>query len=121
MPQRDASRRTRIVGALAILGIIGAAVGTILHLHAIAIEAGTHEMRNLSAVLAEQTARTLQGVDLVLGSIDGELKRHPVSDRSGNGAHAAHLMLRDKIAGVPQIERASVVGADGALLVSCRR
>jgi PAS domain S-box-containing protein len=118
MPQRDASRRTRIVGALAILGIIGAAVAVILHLRGLAIENGTHEMRNLSAVLAEQTARTLQGVDLVLGSIDGELKRHPVDARSGDGAHAAHLMLQDKIAGVPQIERASVVGADGAVLVS---
>ncbi|MBV8535903.1 MAG: PAS-domain containing protein [Alphaproteobacteria bacterium] len=110
--------RTRVFGALAIIGIIGAAAGIILHLHAIAIDHGTREMHNLSAVLAEQTARTLQGVELVLGSIDGELKRHPVSDRSGKEARAVHEMLHDKTADVPQIKRASVVGADGAMLAS---
>jgi PAS domain S-box-containing protein len=116
----EARRRGWLFGALAIAGIIASAAGVILHLRAIAVENGTHEMRNLSAVLAEQTARTLQSVDLVLGSIDGELKRRPVTERSGDDAVAAHVMLQGKIAGVPQIQRVSVVGADGAMLVSSR-
>ena len=110
--------RTRFFGALAIAGIVAAAAGIIFHLRAIAIENGTHEMRNLSAVLAEQTARTLQSVDLVLGAIDGELKRRPVKARVGDDAQAAHVMLQDKIAGVPQIQQVSLVDTDGAMLVS---
>jgi PAS domain S-box-containing protein len=120
VPPLDPHPRTRFLGGFAIVGIIAAAAGVILHLHAIAIENGTREMRNLSAVLAEQTARTLQGVELVLGSIEGELKRHPVNDRDSADAHAAHAMLQDKIAGVPQIQQVSMIGADGRMLVSSR-
>ena len=120
MLRLDARPHTRIFGALAIAGIVAAAIGIIFHLRAIAVENGSREMRNLSAVLAEETARTLQGVDLVLASIDGEMDRHPVLDRESDAARAAHAMLEDKIAGVPQIAQASVVGADGTTLISSR-
>ena len=114
----DPRRQLLLFGGLVILVIIGLASGFIWHLRQTTTASARRDVANLSAVLAEQTARTFQSVDLVLDAIDQRLQ---VLDFSGRtDSHAVYLMFREKIAGVPQIKQVTFVGPDGHTIVSSR-
>jgi hypothetical protein len=68
-------RQMVLLGGLAIACIVGVAVGFIVHLHDLASAASRKEMSNLAGVLAEQTARTFQSVELVLAAIEEQICR----------------------------------------------
>jgi signal transduction histidine kinase len=115
-PLFDARRQRLIFGLLAIACIVGAASGFIFHLRDLAIDAGKTEIRNLGAVLAEQTARTFQSAELVLAAIEERAARF--NPENEGDRLALHHLLADKIAGVPQIKYATIIGPDGQLAVS---
>ncbi len=112
----DPRRLLLIFGGLVIVVIIGAAGWFLFHLRATAMANAEREVGNLSAVLAEQTARALQSVELILDAVEDRLKAQ--ANGPGPDGKAIYEMLREKIAGVPQIKYATVIGSDGKLLYS---
>jgi signal transduction histidine kinase len=104
------------IGTLAIVSIAAVTIGFILHLRALAIETSKTELRNLGSVLTEQTARTFQGVELVLAAIEEQIAR--LDQENNRDQLARHNILSNRIAGIPQIKYATIVGADGQLAAS---
>jgi two-component system cell cycle sensor histidine kinase PleC len=111
-------RQMVLLGGLAIACIVGVAVGFIVHLHDLASAASRKEMSNLAGVLAEQTARTFQGVELVLAAIEEQISRLTSDNRLG--LLPLHLMLNDRIADIPQIKQVTIIGPDGHAMASSR-
>ncbi|MBV8538735.1 MAG: hypothetical protein JO128_24270, partial [Alphaproteobacteria bacterium] len=114
----DPRRLLLLFCGLVMVAIAGLAGAFIWHLQRTTIADTKHDLTNLGAVLAEQTARTFQSADLILDAIDQRLK---VLDFSGRlDSRAVHLMFREKIAGAPQIKQVTFVGPDGHAIVSSR-
>ncbi|HVC61705.1 MAG TPA: PAS-domain containing protein [Acetobacteraceae bacterium] len=79
---------------------------------------------NLGFVLAEQTARTIQSVDLVVQAVraqvlaDGIATPAQFAGSLGNAATAR--ALRDRLSNLPQAAAINLVSADGRVVVSSR-
>jgi signal transduction histidine kinase/ActR/RegA family two-component response regulator len=84
------------------------------------VEEWQRQMSALSLILAESTSQAMTSAYLVLDSIAEEIKEKNVSDvemlRNRYSNQATHMMLRDKVAGVPQIEVATILDANGDLV-----
>src|ERR1700704_6387442 len=95
----DARRLLPVCGGIIVALIVGLAFGLLAYLRAVESENAEKEMSNLSAVLAEQTARTFQSVELILDAIEDRIKS---LDVAGADANAVHVILHEKIADAPQ-------------------
>jgi signal transduction histidine kinase len=77
-------------------------------------------MTNLGIVLAEQTSRTIQSVDLVLEEVQAQIAalgvESPESFRSRMGGEEAHKFLGSHLRNLPQASMITLVDAGGALL-----
>src|SRR5713226_2466756 len=70
------------------------------------------DFNNLTALLADQTARAIESIDLLL--------RAAASDISAKGAGepaARALRLKDRISGIPQIRAVLLLDRDGRLVL----
>ena len=103
--------------AVVIVMLVGMATALMVYLRANELRDADQQMINLGAVLAEQTARTMQGAELVLDLIDDQIKQ---LDRTGADPAALHAMLSAKIAGIPQIKQATMIGPDGKVVAMSR-
>ncbi len=78
------------------------------------------QLSNLSLILAEQTAQEVTSAELVLNSIvDGVYAadvRTAEDLRDKMKGHQVHTSMRDKIRGLPQIEVATIVDANGDIV-----
>ena len=77
---------------------------------------------DLGALLAEQTARTLQGVDLVLQATEAQIRSAGIESSVAlraklNNAHM-HDVLADELKNLPQATALSVIDVDGKTVVS---
>jgi signal transduction histidine kinase/ActR/RegA family two-component response regulator len=125
--QLGASRPTRWLAALGVLAVATVAAVTALivfELRIKEIDDGKRELTTLDVLLAEQTERALQSVDLILDSVIDDLRNQGVVTAaefaraaSGRGTHA---LLHAKTAGVPQLESVSLIAADGTLVNTSR-
>ncbi len=101
---------------------IGAAVLAIWDARREALARYQQTETNLGFVLAEQTARSIQGVDLVLQAVRARVLLAGVTTPTefaatlGNAATAA--ALRDRLHNLPQAAAINVVSADGRVIVS---
>jgi diguanylate cyclase (GGDEF)-like protein len=78
----------------------------------------------LAQVLAEQTSRTLQPVDLTLREMQARLMNtldQPPASPSGWASKAAFDQLTEQLKNLPQVDALIVIGADGRLVNSTRR
>lgn len=80
------------------------------------------ELTALDLLLAEETERTLQNVDLVLRSLQEDLPLDGVTRaqeliRTESDA-ATYSLLKSRIVGIPQLASVSVIGFDGRLVNS---
>src|SRR6185437_6706916 len=85
-----------------------------------ALQATETNLSNLSLTLAEQANRSLQGLDLVLtnlsdvlaneGVVDGESYERKMSD------FRIHLMLKERLTGLPYINALTMISPDGKLI-----
>ncbi|MYN11482.1 sensor histidine kinase, partial [Pseudoduganella aquatica] len=119
--RRDrAHRRIALVGLalLLLLGGVTVAVGWVLHERA--IDDWRKQLDNQSLVLAETVSQSMASAYLVLDSLDDAVQRAaprtPEALRLAMGGEAVFQMMRDKASGVPQVDVATIVGADGAVL-----
>jgi signal transduction histidine kinase len=116
----DADRRIWLICALLIVATLTLGLGVIWQLRHSAVDNAQRELTNLGTVLSEQTARTVQSVDLVLQ----EVQAHVVAINPGSpetfGAQFAGEPTRQYLAGLlrnlPQAETINLVDANGTLL-----
>src|ERR1700730_3896268 len=119
----DAANRSRPDSHLAFLGggliivIIAAAGFAIWDLYENTITNSRKEMTNLSLVLAEQTFRTLQAVDLVLQEVQekshGASVQNPEEFDRLMGSAETHHYLAGRLQNIPQANSVFLVGAEG--------
>jgi signal transduction histidine kinase len=116
------SRPTRLLigsGAAALALIL---IGTTLLVVAVRgweIRDTERELTTLNVSLAEQTARALQSVDLILASLVEQLQAEQVAtaaDYERKNDHATYEVLKSKTAGVPQLDAVSLIAADGRVI-----
>ena len=100
-----------------IVMLLGMATALMVYLRANELRDADHQMTNLGAVLAEQTARAMQSVELVLDNIQDQIQPF---DPARADPRALHELLRAKIAGIPQIKQATVIGPDGKAFAMSR-
>ena len=112
-----------IGAALIVLTSVGCGLA-MWDLHRLAIEQQSVTVRNLSFVLAEQTARYVQVVDRVLQEIQSRaaelgLRTSDELDRSF-GTTAMRDLLRDRLRNLPQANAYVVLRHDAHILVTTR-
>jgi diguanylate cyclase (GGDEF)-like protein len=96
--------------------IIGVTAWLIVGQHRAAIVQARQMTGNLAQVLAEQTSRTIQPVDLTLREIRERLMIARAADPDVPqdwASKAMHDMLVDRLKRLPQVDALAVVGADG--------
>ena len=122
MPKRffAQSRRLALTGITLIALTIVAAGLAILHRHDEAIERSRRELARLSVVLAEQTARSLQSIDLVLQEVQAKVVAGATGDpeefKREMSAAALHEFLAERIKVLPLATAVGLVAADGTLV-----
>jgi diguanylate cyclase (GGDEF)-like protein len=124
--RRTASTRPIVVlvlcGAFLIALVVGVIALILSNLRHHAIEQSKQQLLATATVLARQTARDFQSIDLIeanlieymetLAIVSDELYARAMVGRG------IHLMLKDKISGFPHIGAVMLIGADGKLINS---
>ncbi len=120
------SKKKRLLGAPAAIAIIlicisaGSNLFFLTNLRESALVHAEEDLSRHSLTLAENADRSVKSVDLVLSSVRDYLVRGGASDAATYRRIAAdyqtHLLLEEKIAGLPQIDAVTLIDADGTLL-----
>ncbi len=118
------SRRLSLAGVI-LVGITVIAAGlTIWDRREESIASYRREITNLGTALAEQTARSMQAVDLVLKEIQAEVVARDTHDpeqlRRVMGTEDVHRYLVSRRETLPQVDAVGLVGADGTLINGSR-
>lgn len=111
-------------GAALIVAAILAVGGTIWQLRADALAEAQRETSNLALVLAEQTERSVQAIDLVLRELQDDITRMQFSSVEAFdqtlGEEKIHRRLVARLARVSQADALVVIGADGKVVNTSR-
>ncbi|MDB5656802.1 MAG: Hpt sensor hybrid histidine kinase [Tardiphaga sp.] len=85
-----------------------------------AIRGAVIDLNRHTMTLAVQAERSLQSIDLILSNVNDHLYTQGVFDSASYGVamggENTFLFLRDKLAGLPQLEAISMINADGRLI-----
>ena len=118
-----ASRPLRVlllIGGLSVAVLLTATVHYIGSMHQRELEGAERELSTLNLSLAEQTARAMQSVDLVLTTIVEQIKAEGIATPADYvrrmGGRDTHEMLRARISGLPQLDAVTMIAADGHLI-----
>ena len=119
------SRRISLAGII-LVGVTVLAAGlTIWDRHEETIASYRREITNLGIVLAEQTARSMQAVDLVVKEVQAKAVAagadNPQEFRRVMGTAEIHRFLIGRRESLPQAESIGLIGADGMLINGARR
>jgi hypothetical protein len=110
--------------AILILLLLLTDVAVITHLRQQELRNGEDQLKSLSLILAEQAERSFESVDLVLSSVAAMLAAEGVIDDASLAqkmtGHDVHLLLREKIGGLPQLAAVILFDADGKTINSSR-
>ncbi|WP_375458671.1 ATP-binding protein [uncultured Enterovirga sp.] len=113
-------RTVLAVGTVVFGLVLLATVLLVLEMRAREMKDARRGLANLNTVLAEAATRTLQSVDLVLGSVLDELKAEgietPDDFRRQKSDRRTHDALRARVSGLPQLNAISLVGDDGRVV-----
>jgi signal transduction histidine kinase/CheY-like chemotaxis protein/HPt (histidine-containing phosphotransfer) domain-containing protein len=120
------SRSRRSLAALGVitLALICSIVGTdLIFLHNLrenTLETAEANLARYSLTLAENADRSFKSLDLVLSSVGDYLARKGVSDGASyqrlTSDQETHFLLKEKIAGLPQVDAVTMIDADGRLI-----
>jgi diguanylate cyclase (GGDEF)-like protein len=106
--------------ALLILVLLATNGAVILHLRKSELLDQESQLKNLSLILAEQANRTFQSVDLVVTSVAEGVAAEGVTDGASfdrvMAGRDVHLLLQEKMSGLPQIDAVTVISRDGKLI-----
>lgn len=119
-----ASRHLSVVGIGLLVVIVITASLAVWDRREEAIARSRQEMTALGTVLAEQTARSIQAVDLVMRQTTSMVLAAGVGSREQFGQATAseqvHYFLRERSDALPQIDAIALIAADGKLVNSSR-
>jgi signal transduction histidine kinase/DNA-binding response OmpR family regulator len=120
------ARRRRLLGVLAAitLALICTIVGTdLIFLHNLresTLQTAETNLSRYSLTLAENADRSFKSLDLVLSSVGDYLARKGVTDsasyRQLTSDQETHFLLKEKIAGLPQVDAVTMIDARGKLI-----
>jgi PAS domain S-box-containing protein len=114
--RRMTSRNVAWIGGLLIAVIVVMAAFDIVRSYRIAVEETGRELETQARIIAEQTARSVQAVDIVLRHIADEFRRGRLARLSATDLHA---YLNDQSVGLVQIDGFAMHDANGnALAIS---
>lgn len=107
----------RLIGGVIVIAIISIAIAGIAlwKLRQNTIASALAEVDAFDLLLSEQTERTFENVDLVLEGIIDDLHGQGITPDQAFGRFRATL-LREKLAGVPQLDGISLVNAKGDVM-----
>jgi PAS domain S-box-containing protein len=123
-------RRSRAVELLIFCGVflaIAVVISTALvisNLRHRALVDSERELQNIALVLAEQSDRAFQALGLLQTSLIDRMQTLGIVttedyERQMSG-HDVHLMLKDKISGLPHVDAVTMISAEGKLINSSR-
>jgi len=123
---RGISFRGLISIALGLTGLAGLAMGgTIMALREDALRDASNETANIATVLAEQTERSVQAIDIVtsdiaerLGKLGGEIA--PDTFRDVLRSQSTYEILVERLSNLPQTDFMAVIDKDGRLANTSR-
>ena len=111
------TRLVRLFGLTLILAIVIVAVVAIVATRKREIEDWSQQMGTLSLILSEHTSQTVFAAYLVLDALTERVHQAKVTDQASFRARLAtpemFEVLREKIHGLPQLEVATIVAANG--------
>ena len=112
-----ASRFTVIIAAMAVTTIVVMTALLLWQLRVQALQHAKDEAVSLSHIIAEQTARSMQSVDLAL---DIAIDRLAEAEKLGVSIDefAIHAMLRSRVEGMPQLRSMFITDAQGKVASS---
>ena len=114
------SQLTIAFGAILIAAIVALAIASALVLRDQEIGAWRAQLGNLSLTLADQTAQNMSAAYLTLDAIAERVRAMELADaaalRRRASTSAVFDMMRDKIAGLPQADVATIVAANGDVI-----
>ena len=127
-PEQPASRSPQgrqtwlVIGAGGLAALLILAVTGLIATRRYNVELGdaARELRTLDLVLAAETTRSFQSVELVLDNVadqvaaEGAVTSQAVVDRMST--EAVHQALKARVAGVPQLDAVTIISASGKLL-----
>ncbi|MCP3707124.1 PAS domain S-box protein [Paraburkholderia sp. CNPSo 3274] len=97
-------------GCLIVVLLWIGAVTESLRSRQLVLQSNDRELSSLASALAEQTARSLQGVEFILRRTSGWALDAKIAQDS---QEAANRFLREEMAGVPQVRQLDIVDATG--------
>jgi signal transduction histidine kinase/CheY-like chemotaxis protein len=117
------NRPLQRIGALGVAVLAGLCGGTAIvlsRLHDETLAEATLGLRTLNASLAEQTARTIEGIDLTVSGVAEQIplenRRSPEAFKLLRFERQVHEILKAKASSLPQMEALSLIAADGGLV-----
>jgi signal transduction histidine kinase/DNA-binding NarL/FixJ family response regulator len=125
-PRADPPLRAGRWLMLACAGLVALVLGTaalvVWDARSAALDRYQQTANTLGFVLAEQTARSVQGVDLMLQAIRAQVLASGVAStaefRSALGTPAMADMLRDRLRNLPQVASLSLINGNGRMVAS---
>jgi hypothetical protein len=119
-----ASRSLWLVGIGLLVVILLAAGAAVWERRIEGLTRSAEQTSNLGVVLAEQTARSIQAVDLVLQEVQGIVAAagvdNPAQFESSMGSEEVHRFLVDRLKLLPQTDAIGLVGENGRLINGSR-
>jgi hypothetical protein len=106
------------------LGVAGGAAAVIGKQYDQALSNTKRELRNIGIVIAEQTDRSFQALDLVQSSLIDRVRsvggQTAQQFSEAASSRAINELLKEKTSGLPYVGAVTFIGADGKLLNSSR-
>ena len=119
-PATNPNRRLILLCVMLIGAIIAGTVVLLSYTRKRALIDTQRELANMALILAAQTSRTLEAIDLVEDSVAVHVRALGITSPKEFDARMAtsnvHAMLRDKISGLPFVDTLTVIGTDGIMV-----
>jgi hypothetical protein len=120
----SSSHRLYLTGGVLIAATIAAASLAVWERRQQTIESYQRELTNLSITLAEQSARSIQAVDLVIQETQSKIAAAGVDSASEFNRRMAtepiHRFFAQRLSNLPQAQGVGLIDAKGFLIVSSR-
>src|ERR1039458_7254300 len=119
--RRRRSTRALVLASLALIcTIIGTNAIFLYNLRESSLQTTEANLARYSLALAEQADRSFASLDLVLSSVGDYLGRKGVTDAASYqrimSSQETHLLLKEKITGLPQVDAVTMIDAQGKLI-----
>jgi diguanylate cyclase (GGDEF)-like protein len=120
IPRLKTSRFVILSTTLLILFVVLTSIESAFLLREREVDAWKRQLSNLTLTLADQTAQSLSSAEIALDSIVDRVNSMDIRDKteffSKVHTEAFNQVLRDKITGLPQVDVASIVSAQGDVI-----